>query len=174
MKLPRSCGAGRPSPHHRDVRDGGLEPPAAQDTQNGYRGTAMDQIETRADAGRSRPSNVAPAPADPAEPGGPAGKAYENVKVLQQPEHERVQPPDGLDDGVGQPGAGLHLLPQHREHGRRQPLQKARRPADAADDPHINADWKRHVAATGVTCYTCHRGQPVPANIWFSNTNRNQ
>jgi photosynthetic reaction center cytochrome c subunit len=34
---------------------------------------------------------------------------------------------------------------------------------------HINSDWKTHVAATGVTCYTCHRGQPVPANIWFNN-----
>jgi photosynthetic reaction center cytochrome c subunit len=34
---------------------------------------------------------------------------------------------------------------------------------------HVNADWKSHVAATGVTCYTCHRGQPVPANIWFNN-----
>ena len=34
---------------------------------------------------------------------------------------------------------------------------------------HINADWKTHVAETGVTCYTCHRGQPVPANIWFNN-----
>ena len=22
---------------------------------------------------------------------------------------------------------------------------------------------------TGVTCYTCHRGNPVPANIWFTN-----
>jgi photosynthetic reaction center cytochrome c subunit len=32
---------------------------------------------------------------------------------------------------------------------------------------HVNADWKQHVAATGVTCYTCHRGQPVPANVWF-------
>ena len=34
---------------------------------------------------------------------------------------------------------------------------------------HINADWKQHVAGTGVTCYTCHRGQPVPANVWFQN-----
>jgi photosynthetic reaction center cytochrome c subunit len=25
------------------------------------------------------------------------------------------------------------------------------------------------VAETGVTCYTCHRGQPVPSNIWFKN-----
>jgi photosynthetic reaction center cytochrome c subunit len=34
---------------------------------------------------------------------------------------------------------------------------------------HINADWKTHVGATGVTCYTCHRGQPVPSYIWFQN-----
>ena len=34
---------------------------------------------------------------------------------------------------------------------------------------HINTDWTAHVGATGVTCYTCHRGQPVPANIWFTN-----
>ena len=34
---------------------------------------------------------------------------------------------------------------------------------------HINADWTAHVAETGVTCYTCHRGQLVPPNIWFNN-----
>jgi photosynthetic reaction center cytochrome c subunit len=34
---------------------------------------------------------------------------------------------------------------------------------------HINADWTAHVADTGVTCYTCHRGQLVPPNIWFEN-----
>lgn len=32
---------------------------------------------------------------------------------------------------------------------------------------HLNGDWKAHVKQTGVTCYTCHRGQPVPSNIWF-------
>ena len=31
---------------------------------------------------------------------------------------------------------------------------------------HLNADWKTHVADTGVTCYTCHRGNPVPLNTW--------
>jgi photosynthetic reaction center cytochrome c subunit len=34
---------------------------------------------------------------------------------------------------------------------------------------HINADWTAHVADTGVTCYTCHRGQLVPPNVWFQN-----
>jgi photosynthetic reaction center cytochrome c subunit len=33
---------------------------------------------------------------------------------------------------------------------------------------HINADWTRHVAQTGVTCYTCHRGQRVPTYVWFN------
>jgi hypothetical protein len=31
----------------------------------------------------------------------------------------------------------------------------------------INSDWQPHVAQTGVTCYTCHRGEPVPSAIWF-------
>jgi len=34
----------------------------------------------------------------------------------------------------------------------------------------INENWEAHVqvnAEVGVTCYTCHRGQPVPNNVWF-------
>ena len=33
---------------------------------------------------------------------------------------------------------------------------------------HMNADWKEHVGAAGVTCWSCHRGQPVPAEVWFT------
>jgi photosynthetic reaction center cytochrome c subunit len=34
----------------------------------------------------------------------------------------------------------------------------------------LNDDWGGHTQANaevGVTCYTCHRGQPVPANVWY-------
>lgn len=31
----------------------------------------------------------------------------------------------------------------------------------------INAKWSNHVSPAGVTCYTCHRGQAVPAETWF-------
>ena len=34
----------------------------------------------------------------------------------------------------------------------------------------INQNWAAHVQANaevGVTCYSCHRGQPVPNNVWF-------
>jgi photosynthetic reaction center cytochrome c subunit len=30
----------------------------------------------------------------------------------------------------------------------------------------VNEKWKNHVADTGVTCWTCHRGKAVPANVW--------
>lgn len=31
----------------------------------------------------------------------------------------------------------------------------------------INREWDSHVAATGVTCNTCHAGNPVPRNVWY-------
>lgn len=31
----------------------------------------------------------------------------------------------------------------------------------------INSQFSSHVKETGVTCYTCHVGAPVPQNIWF-------
>jgi photosynthetic reaction center cytochrome c subunit len=35
---------------------------------------------------------------------------------------------------------------------------------------YINEEWGDHVAPAGVTCYTCHRGQPVPSEVWFQVT----
>jgi photosynthetic reaction center cytochrome c subunit len=32
----------------------------------------------------------------------------------------------------------------------------------------INNEWKSHVGETGVTCWTCHRGQPVPSGDWYT------
>lgn len=36
----------------------------------------------------------------------------------------------------------------------------------------INTAWSAHVKGTGVTCYTCHRGQPIPPRVWFANPER--
>lgn len=33
---------------------------------------------------------------------------------------------------------------------------------------HVNADWRGHVGAAGVTCATCHQGQPVPEDVWYA------
>jgi photosynthetic reaction center cytochrome c subunit len=32
----------------------------------------------------------------------------------------------------------------------------------------INSEWQDHVGDVGVNCFTCHRGQNVPENIWFN------
>ena len=35
----------------------------------------------------------------------------------------------------------------------------------------LNENWDVHVGAeAGVTCYTCHRGQPVPSGVWYNIT----
>jgi photosynthetic reaction center cytochrome c subunit len=34
----------------------------------------------------------------------------------------------------------------------------------------INEDWQAHVGNVGVTCYTCHRGNAVPQNVWSRDT----
>ena len=31
----------------------------------------------------------------------------------------------------------------------------------------LNEDWSDHVGPAGVNCYTCHRGENVPSDIWF-------
>jgi photosynthetic reaction center cytochrome c subunit len=34
----------------------------------------------------------------------------------------------------------------------------------------LNEEWDGHTnSEVGVTCYTCHRGEVVPSNIWFDN-----
>ena len=38
----------------------------------------------------------------------------------------------------------------------------------------INVEWKSHVAETGVTCYTCHRGNNIPQNVWFTDSAKPQ
>jgi len=41
----------------------------------------------------------------------------------------------------------------------------------------LNENWAGHVNAqkqVGVTCYTCHRGEPVPSDVWFDLGDVNQ
>jgi photosynthetic reaction center cytochrome c subunit len=71
--------------------------------------------------------------------------------------------------GTGQ----LRLLPQPRQpRGRHaadgEPIYTkivARRMIQMTR--HINAQYSEHVANTGVTCYTCHLGKPLPNGLWF-------
>jgi photosynthetic reaction center cytochrome c subunit len=150
----------------------GCERPPVDSTQNGYRGTAMGQITNPRVAGPVKAAQVAPAPVPdvPSPPGSPLAKdSFQNVKVLGDlpvGEFTRtmlaitawVSPTEGCNY-CHKPGEDLSSDSLYTKVVARQMLAMTRQ---------INTGWKNHVAETGVTCYTCHRGQPVPAQIWFN------
>ena len=145
------------------------ESPSLQTTQEGYRGTGMVDVQNVHRVETKALDNAVPAPLPAASPGGPpASVAFKNLQVLGNVsigEFTRtmlaitswVSPTEGC--------AYCHNL-ANMASDEKYPKVVARRMIQMTQ--HINADWKQHVADTGVTCYTCHRGNPVPKQIWFT------
>jgi photosynthetic reaction center cytochrome c subunit len=136
-------------------------------TQTGFRGTAMNELVSAHQERVRQLANVLPDAIEAAPAGGErATKTYKNVKVLTDLSTEQfnrvmiaitqwVSPDQGCaycHNGENFADDGLYTKTVARRM-----LQMTR---------HLNKDWKAHVADTGVTCYTCHRGQPVPSNVW--------
>ena len=148
----------------------GCERPPVEMVQTGYRGTGMDQvINPRSDA-LIATKNELPEPIPPAPAEGPlASSIYQNIQVLKDlnvGQFSRVMlaitqwvaPPDQSCNYCH--GSNMASDDRYTKVVARRMIQMVR---------HINEDWKSHVAATGVTCYTCHRGNAVPKNVWFIN-----
>ena len=146
----------------------GCERPSPETVQSGYRGTGMVQVynarllEIKTE--KNQPPVVIPSPGSD---GPKAAQTYKNVKILGNlsvGEFNRwmvsmsnwIAPQEGC--------AYCHQLPNFEDDSKYTKVV-ARRMLQMTQ--HINADWQPHVAQTGVTCYTCHRGQPVPQAIWF-------
>ena len=152
---------------------GTFHAPTTATAQHGFRGTGMDLIYHKAELASATAANGLPAPIDPIAKEDLAGQkssaVYQNVKVLGDldvAEFQRlmasisawVAPTQGCAYCHGADG-NFAADKLYTKVVARRMLQMTRR---------INADWKSHVAQTGVTCYTCHRGQPVPTYIWFN------
>ena len=110
---------------------------------------------------------MVPAAADPQEPSGiKSSKAYENVKVLGDLDsNEFLRLMTSITEWVA-PEEGCTYCHSDENLADDSKYTKivARRMLQMT--AHINASWQPHVAQTGVTCYTCHRGKAVPANVW--------
>ena len=144
------------------------ERPVMDSVQRGYRGTGMVQVYNPRTIEQNEELHAAPMTMPPASPDGPkAGKTYQNVKVLGDLSVAQftqlmvnmtnwVAPTEGC--------AYCHNPANFAEEGKYTKVV-ARRMIEMTQ--HINSGWKNHVAETGVTCYTCHRGKPVPEQIWF-------
>lgn len=155
---------------------GSFEHPPMESVQRGYRGTAMVTVYNPGTMAKLAAANAVPEifPSDGPQ-GDKASEAYENVKVLGDisvGEFNRLMV--SITEWISpEEGCGYCHNVENMASDEVYTKVVARRMIEMTK--HINAGWKSHVAssgpegANGVTCYTCHRGQPVPANIWFNN-----
>jgi len=144
-----------------------FESPPVASTQQGFRGTAMAEIDPVARLQEA--AATLPEPQPPAAAEGPrASEVYENVQVLGDLSEEQFNrlmihitewvSPEASCTYCHDDEGNFALDNKYTKIVARQMLLMNRR---------INTDWANHVGQTGVTCYTCHRGQPVPAYVWF-------
>jgi photosynthetic reaction center cytochrome c subunit len=150
---------------------GGCEPGAKDSTQLGFRGTGIEQIVDRSSvvAAAAIPPEAYPLPP---ESGPTAAQTYQNVQVLGAVSAERfnhlmaqmtqwVVPANASE---AQAGCNYCHNPENMASDEKYTKVVARRMLQMTRT--INSRWSSHVQQTGVTCYTCHRGQAVPANVW--------
>ncbi len=151
----------------------GCERPPIETVQTGFRGTGMEQIYNPRTLIKQAALNQAPAAPEAAAADGPkASQVYKNVQVLgdlsvgQFNRHmasitQWVAPDQGC--------AYCHNVQNFAEDTKYTKVV-ARRMIQMTQK--VNQDWKPHVAETGVTCYTCHRGNNVPTQVWTAPKDR--
>ncbi len=146
----------------------GCERPPMESVQHGYRGTGMVQVYNPRALEVQMQANEVPPGMPPMDAAGPkASQLYKNVQVLGDlsgAQFTRLMA--SMSSWVSpQEGCLYCHNPANFAEDSKYTKVVARRMLQMTQ--HINSNWKQHVAETGVTCYTCHRGQPVPSAIWF-------
>ena len=144
------------------------EPGHKEVVQVGFRGTGM-QVVYDQDVLDQRVANThLPDPIPPTPAGAPTAPGnWQNVQVLRDvslPEFNRTRVAMTQWVSPQQGCAYCHAAGNFASDSlytkvvARQMLRMVR---------NINGNWTAHVAQTGVTCWTCHRGQPVPNQVWY-------
>jgi photosynthetic reaction center cytochrome c subunit len=145
---------------------GGCEIGPKQTTQTGYRGAGLDQIVDVRHIAKA--SVIPPAPYPLPPDGGPtAGESYKNLKVLGGVSKERFDHLMAeMNQWVAPPAQGCNYChnPENMASDEKYTKVVARRMLQMTQN--INSKWSSHVKETGVTCYTCHRGNAVPEYKW--------
>ena len=134
--------------------------------QTGFRGAGLQQIVDRGDikAAAAIPPEPYPLPPDGGET---AGQAYQNVRVLQNVSKDRFDHLMAeMNVWVAPPEQGCNYChnPENLASDEKYTKVVARRMLQMTQT--INSKWASHVKQTGVTCYTCHRGNAVPEYVW--------
>lgn len=151
----------------------GWERPPIDSEQSGFRGTGMAEVSNpRVEGPRKReqmdgvPEST---PLTAAMTAGPkAGDVYQNVQVLNDlsvTQFNRLM--QAITEWVS-PEAGCGYCHNLNNLAEDSVYTKEVTRSMLMMTQSINADWDNHVGTTGVTCYTCHRGNNVPEYAWFN------
>jgi photosynthetic reaction center cytochrome c subunit len=141
--------------------------PPVDAKQTGFRGTGMEVVSGRETNARLAAANVAPpSPYEPDPTGARARDVYQNVQILGDLSEDQFNHFMASITEWVSPEQGCNYChnPENLASDEVYTKVVARRMIQMNQT--INVDWQKHVQQTGVTCYTCHRGQPVPANVW--------
>ncbi len=149
----------------------GFQKPTIETIQHGPRGVAMGLVYNDADVAKSVAANKVPGYLPQLPPVGPkASVVYKNVQILG---NLSVGQFTRLMASITQwvaPVQGCNYChnPENLADDGKYTKVVARRMLQMTQN--INQNWTQHVAATGVTCYTCHRGNNIPVNLWVNDT----
>lgn len=149
----------------------GVTPPPEQE-QTGYRGVGLVQFNDPEVSAALWEAQQAPDPMpDVAEDAPPrADEVYQNVQVLGHLSQRRflrlmtamnqwIAPEQGCgychDQSAEQPFANDNLYTKKVARGMLEMTMA------------LNSTWESHTKQAGVTCYTCHRGNNVPQEVWY-------
>ncbi|MBC7940897.1 MAG: photosynthetic reaction center cytochrome c subunit [Chitinophagaceae bacterium] len=142
-----------------------------QSVQTNYRGTGSATVLNPRTQAAQYAANMAPAAPEPADPTGErASEIYENVPALGHLSVEQfgrimnvmtawIYPGEGENLGCN----GCHVPGNfaaedvYQKHVARRMIQMTMA---------LNSEWTSHTQDAGVTCWTCHRGNAVPLNVW--------
>jgi photosynthetic reaction center cytochrome c subunit len=147
----------------------GCERPPVDTVQHGFRGTGMVQVYNPRILIPETYKNVVPDPLPAVPSDGPRAKdVYKNVQVLgdvSAAEFTRLMvaisawvAPNEQCSYCHAPGEDFSSDSMYTKVVARRMIQMTQA---------INSRWTAHVAQTGVTCYTCHRGNHNPAEVWY-------
>ncbi len=147
----------------------GWDLPPVETAQIGYRGTGMYISKDKEDTAALVAASVVPPSPYEADPTGARAKdVYQNVQILGDLSEDQFNHFMASITEWVSPEQGCNYChnPENLASDEVYTKVVARRMIQM--NQAINVDWQKHVVQTGVTCYTCHRGNPVPNNVWFN------
>jgi photosynthetic reaction center cytochrome c subunit len=144
------------------------ERPPMDTVQRGYRGLGMEAVvNPRGLAGKVE-ANIPPEPLPPVPKDGPkASEIYQNLQILGDlsiAEFTRLMA--AITTWVAPQEQGCAYCHDQANFADDSLYTKRVARVMLAMTQRANEDWQVHVGETGVTCYTCHRGQPIPEAVW--------